>query len=444
MKAIKTLSIATLIGASAVYAQTADQLITMEGITDTYVTNTTLSTYGWAHPVTTSGNSPDEAKYLCLTSGEGKSFTLTSDISSSGNAFRVETGSAWNAFAPALYVYKNSTATLSGWGSVSYLTNGPRAGLGLVVDEGASFTVDVNSEFASTKGFMYAEYGLCSRSDVYYGDSPYSAQFRGTVNVWCGIFNLRTTCEMKDGVPISPSLYQLIDTKGVLNIGSAANVVMNNVMLKGTINFVGKAESVSFTRMGPDNDLGALIVDSNSAVIGLYGENSISKNYTDNISFANSDSKLTFKVGGDALNQTFFVESQEIPVINAFGGATMVIDATAERNVDSPAQIALAGIVSDTGVGTFNLEINGFENDFVYFEEEYAVSSDGKIVLDSGLVVQLSGTNLNGDALANDWAIENVDGKYFLQNSSVVPEAADIAVIFGAIAFAFVAYRRRK
>ena len=179
-------------------------------------------------------------------------------------------------------------------------------------------------------------------------------------------------------------------------------------------------------------------------ILHIHLHYSISKNYTDNISFANSDSKLTFKVGGDALNQTFFVESQEIPVINAFGGATMVIDATAERNVDSPAQIALAGIVSDTGVGTFNLEINGFENDFVYFEEEYAVSSDGKIVLDSGLVVQLSGTNLNGDVLANDWAIENVDGKYFLQNNSVVPEAADIAVIFGAIAFAFVAYRRRK
>ena len=121
----------------------------------------------------------------------------------------------------------------------------------------------------------------------------------------------------------------------------------------------------------------------------------------------------------------------------------MVIDATAERNIDMPAQIALAGIVSDSNVGVFNLEINGFENDFIYFEEEYAISEDGKITLDSGLVVQLSGTNINGNELTNGWAIENVDGKYFLQNS-VVPEAADVAVIFGAVALVFAAYRRRK
>lgn len=67
------------------------------------------------------------------------------------------------------------------------------------------------------------------------------------------------------------------------------------------------------------------------------------------------------------------------------------------------------------------------------------VDGDTSVVL-AGLQDNITVT-YNGEVLDNsDWAFDAETGKLVAN----VPEAAEVAAIFGAIALAFIAYRRRK
>ena len=473
MKTLKTLSIATLIGASglsyaatvndgtssstnytilndseireltAYYASGSDVITNKASVNQWYelgVGGYDTDTEVW---LPSSSNDSSLQMYAIATDGGTvtikKGLRLLHDYGRDPDKSRREGGAG-------LYFGANSTVTINDWANIAFKTNYYATG-GLYQESGSVINIGVLNSSAGNKvdSNIYNNYGLLF--DVIYYQKEWgmgtgynnfvAADISGTINLKSGWLKLNT-----DG---SSSLYEYINSDGAVNIyGGTTHVRMNNVKLAGQMNFIGGASDVSITAQGAENIDGGIIVNSDKAVIGVYGENSINKAYVDKIGFASSDNKLTINIGGEFNNNSDEVSSQLLPVISAFAGAELVIN-LGERDIElSDAKVGLAGIVAAEGTsGTFDVVINGFANDMIYFESEYEITSDGFISI-GDIVVQITAKDyLTGDTLANGWAIANVDGKYFLQNS-VVPEAADIAVIFGAIALAFAAYRRRK
>ena len=91
-----------------------------------------------------------------------------------------------------------------------------------------------------------------------------------------------------------------------------------------------------------------------------------------------------------------------------------------------------------------NLIFTDFENGLVKLGiDESTLASDGTISLGlENTSLKISGFTKDGKALTDGWSIDS-DG-YLFNLGAAVPEPAEWAAIFGAIALAFAAYRRRK
>ena len=91
-----------------------------------------------------------------------------------------------------------------------------------------------------------------------------------------------------------------------------------------------------------------------------------------------------------------------------------------------------------------NLIFTDFENGLVKLGiNESILADDGTISLGvANTSLKISGLTKDGKALNDGWSIDS--NGYLFNLGAVVPEPAEWAAIFGAIALAFAAYRRRK
>ena len=99
------------------------------------------------------------------------------------------------------------------------------------------------------------------------------------------------------------------------------------------------------------------------------------------------------------------------------------------------------GSIEDIDGGlNFSIIINDFANGLISFD------SDSKIVTDTPNInnIVLAYANIDGVKTLLDLEWQTVGDKSFLYSQALVPEPAEWAAIFGALALAFVAYRRRR
>ncbi len=91
---------------------------------------------------------------------------------------------------------------------------------------------------------------------------------------------------------------------------------------------------------------------------------------------------------------------------------------------------------------TSTLIFEDFANGLVKFTDNLSVADDGKVLgLNDNTSITISGVTTDGTSLTSGWSIR--DG-YLFNSQLVVPEPAEWAAIFGAIALGLAIYRRRK
>ena len=117
----------------------------------------------------------------------------------------------------------------------------------------------------------------------------------------------------------------------------------------------------------------------------------------------------------------------------AVAGSTLTIDLKGNK-------LDLGSFEDLDGDLNFSIIINDFANGLISFD------SDSKIVTDTPNInnIVLAYANIDGVKTMLELEWQTVGDKSFLYSQALVPEPAQWAAIFGALALAFVAYRRRR
>lgn len=143
------------------------------------------------------------------------------------------------------------------------------------------------------------------------------------------------------------------------------------------------------------------------------------------------------------------IKADMVSASDIFVGSDSSLAATTSMKVENLLSVASDSTVSAKDISFEKLIVN-FAEDFV--EREFA-SVDLNSIFGSSTTIVLAALNDGKDFSVSDshseWNLDSVtfgsDGNVsFVVGSQVVPEPATYAAIFGALALAFAAYRRRK
>ena len=133
-------------------------------------------------------------------------------------------------------------------------------------------------------------------------------------------------------------------------------------------------------------------------------------------------------------NVNLVLESDQVlGGFRAVAGSTLTIDLKGNK-------LDLGSFEDLDGDLNFSIIINDFANGLISFD------SDSKIVTDTPNInnIVLAYANIDGVKTMLELEWQTVGDKSFLYSQALVPEPAQWAAIFGALALAFVAYRRRR
>ena len=273
---------------------------------------------------------------------------------------------------------------------------------------------------------------------------------------------------------MTASVFDLVH-KSDLSIGSTVNV--KGVMT--STGWTGTSQAPASMRIGTLNILsGGKVV--NEYTQGVYirnfssaGEFITVKNSRLYIANGDNQALITLKEGSNIktdgaasqaesiiyLVNRELIEGNETKISAAQKGAVnakVVLEANQKLGgfrVASSSTIELAlqgksfelGSIEDIDGGTnFSIIINDFANGL------FSVASDSKIVTEGNIYniftvyANIDGVKTQLGLTENDLSWQTVGDRSYLYAQALVPEPAEWAAIFGAIALAFVAYRRRK
>ena len=172
------------------------------------------------------------------------------------------------------------------------------------------------------------------------------------------------------------------------------------------------------------------------------------------ITYVESEIKLTIegagtKVDGAVLgaNRVVIMTVSDSATWSSTGASVMdklILDnANVEFTLTTQGDAITAGDMSTSGMSDITID---FSNDFLNeITDGFMFDTDTAIIIGSGekgnINYIIAGQNKDGST----WDVtDNHDGTYTISNINVVPEPATYAVIFGAMALALAAYRRRK
>lgn len=143
------------------------------------------------------------------------------------------------------------------------------------------------------------------------------------------------------------------------------------------------------------------------------------------------------------------IKADKVSASDIFVGSDSSLAATTSMKVENLLSVASDSTVSAKDISFEKLIVN-FAEDFV---EGESASVDLNSIFGSSTTVVLAALNDGKEFSVSDshseWNLDSVtfgsDGNVsFVVGSQVVPEPATVAAIFGALALAFAAYRRRK
>ncbi len=217
--------------------------------------------------------------------------------------------------------------------------------------------------------------------------------------------------DIKSGGKYDSSVYKTVVyvTNGTIALGATANFG-RNLWVSGTLTIDASNESVSIRKILPQ---------ANSKII-FNGENAVKGDYPDSevSTIASCYTGATVELGA---NQKF--------TDLIMSAATGVTHSDLTFNFNGANSISFETFTNEKAGTTYTLYLNDFVNGLFLLKDTSGISLDNIIV--NGLY---TGSQLS-------WNTELVAGYNAL---TFVPEPAEWAVIFGALALVFAIYRRRK
>ena len=457
---------------------------------DTVVTTGAGSAY-YGLNATNAGNisvaNPDSDSIQISVSGSG-----TRAVSAySGSTINIGTGSTITSELGGVLVANASSIsgnslTLKQENTASNSTGiGASTGASINVGANTSFTykggyrgisIATNASFTATEGFTYVSYEKSSGNniDIYAErggniDLGKNASITSQAVRALYVLGENSSLRAEDSVIVNTfgmgaqagaeSSITLINTsvtaeKAALAISTATGGTYTG---DATLNIIGgdyysETDSVIFVQGGGTSNVNAVVNIDDGAILNSANGTMIDTSdvtiITSTMIAINVSGENT-SIGGRVLDNT------NVVTLSVSDNATWTSEGSSniDKLVLDNANIVLTLTEQGDAINVGEMSTSGsndilidFGNDFLNeITDGFMFDTDTAIIIGSGEKDNINYIITDHNKDGSTWDVtDNLDGTYTISNINVVPEPATYAVIFGALALALVAYRRRK
>ncbi len=233
------------------------------------------------------------------------------------------------------------------------------------------------------------------------------------------------------------------DARAVWIDGASRGLELSNVKITAQLDDFGTAVGVYFSNLdNPNSDNSNLLILKNSTSISV----SAGSDWTWGYSIVNEEGG-TFTIKGDSTTHTFdgdiaskgnLIFDGHFKLLNCTIEAQNGMEISAGSSLAWTDKLVVEGDVTIDDSAILNIYLSSFELDeYLVLESDASITLSGEIDLN---VYDQGGQALEGW----EYELRPGEGGDQLWITAAVPEPATYAAIFGALALAFAAYRRRK
>ena len=233
------------------------------------------------------------------------------------------------------------------------------------------------------------------------------------------------------------------DARAVWIDGASRGLELSNVKITAQLDDFGTAVGVYFSNLdNPNSDNSNLLILKNSTSISV----SAGSDWTWEYSIVNEEGG-TFTIKGDSTTHTFdgdiaskgnLIFDGHFKLLNCTIEAQNGMEISAGSSLAWTDKLVVEGDVTIDDSAILNIYLSSFELDeYLVLESDVSITLSGEIDLN---VYDQGGQALEGW----EYELRPGEGGDQLWITAAVPEPATYAAIFGALALAFAAYRRRK
>ena len=233
------------------------------------------------------------------------------------------------------------------------------------------------------------------------------------------------------------------DARAVWIDGASRGLELSNVKITAQLDDFGTAVGVYFSNLdNPNSDNSNLLILKNSTSISV----SAGSDWTWEYSIVNEEGG-TFTIKGDSTTHTFdgdiaskgnLIFDGHFKLLNCTIEAQNGMEISAGSSLAWTDELVVKGDVTIDDSAILNIYLSSFELDeYLVLESDVSITLSGEIDLN---VYDQGGQALEGW----EYELRPGEGGDQLWITAAVPEPATYAAIFGALALAFAAYRRRK
>lgn len=233
------------------------------------------------------------------------------------------------------------------------------------------------------------------------------------------------------------------DARAVWIDGASRGLELSNVKITAQLDDFGTAVGVYFSNLdNPNSDNSNLLILKNSTSISV----SAGSDWTWEYSIVNEEGG-TFTIKGDSTTHTFdgdiaskgnLIFDGHFKLLNCTIEAQNGMEISAGSSLAWTDKLVVEGDVTIDDSAILNIYLSSFELDeYLVLESDVSITLSGEIDLN---VYDQGGQALEGW----EYELRPGEGGDQLWITAAVPEPAAYAAIFGALALAFAAYRRRK
>ena len=233
------------------------------------------------------------------------------------------------------------------------------------------------------------------------------------------------------------------DARAVWIDGASRGLELSNVKITAQLDDFGTAVGVYFSNLdNPNSDNSNLLILKNSTSISV----SAGSDWTWEYSIVNEEGG-TFTIKGDSTTHTFdgdiaskgnLIFDGHFKLLNCTIEAQNGMEISAGSSLAWTDKLVVEGDVTIDDSAILNIYLSSLELDeYLVLESDVSITLSGEIDLN---VYDQGGQALEGW----EYELRPGEGGDQLWITAAVPEPATYAAIFGALALAFAAYRRRK
>lgn len=264
-----------------------------------------------------------------------------------------------------------------------------------------------------------------------------------TINVNAGMSYGITSYDLGNISDSSINVVGVNDARAVWIDGASRGLELSNVKITAQLDDFGTAVGVYFSNLdNPNSDNSNLLILKNSTSISV----SAGSDWTWEYSIVNEEGG-TFTIKGDSTTHTFdgdiaskgnLIFDGHFKLLNCTIEAQNGMEISAGSSLAWTDKLVVEGDVTIDDSAILNIYLSSFELDeYLVLESDASITLSGEIDLN---VYDQGGQALEGW----EYELRPGEGGDQLWITAAVPEPAAYAAIFGALALAFAAYRRRK